>query len=179
MKELKIYKSPWMVIKLLLGCSIFVGVGIWIVMEDASNWIGWANISFFGLGFPFGLYQLLDKRPQIIINEFGIFDRTTHNDFINWELIQDAYINNLNGQKFICLVVDESFEHSKKKGRWFKKVASMNKALGFQELNIMLGQIKIDKVKFTAFILAMSKADKPNREDLMKALPDEVKYEKR
>ncbi len=162
-----------MVIKLLLCCSIFVGVGIWIVIEDFSNWIGWANISFFGLGYPLGLYQLFDKRPQIIINEFGIFDRTIHKEFINWELIQDAYLNSINGQKFICLVVEESFELSKKKGRWYKKVASMNKALGFQELNIMLGQIKIEEEKFTEFILAMSKADKPNRDVLMKALPVE------
>ena len=162
-----------MVIKLLLCCSIFVGVGIWIVIEDFSNWIGWANISFFGQGYPLGLYQLFDKRPQIIINEFGIFDRTIHKEFINWELIQDAYLNSINGQKFICLVVEESFELSKKKGRWYKKVASMNKALGFQELNIMLGQIKIEEEKFTEFILAMSKADKPNRDVLMKALPVE------
>ncbi len=44
--------------------------------------------------------------------------------------------------------------------------------MGFQELNISLGQVKVDEVKLMEFILAMAKADKPIREEIIKTLPN-------
>lgn len=86
MKEIKLYKSPWRAIKLLLLSSVFVFGGIWLITStDSPKWLGWMSIGFFGLGYPVGLFQLLDRRPQIIINELGIWDRTTKQDTINWE----------------------------------------------------------------------------------------------
>lgn len=84
MIEYKIYKYPWKAIKLILLCTIFVLGGIFFLNQsDVPKFIAWFCILFFGLGYPIGLFQLLDRRPQIIINEIGIFDRTTHKDFIN------------------------------------------------------------------------------------------------
>jgi len=140
---------------------------------DPSKFIAWSSILFFGLGYPVGLFQLLDRRPQIIINEIGVFDRTTHKDFINWEIIQDAYLAEVHGQKFICLVVDQHFEPSTSKGKLGKKVAGLSKALGFQELNISLGNVQVNAVRLTEFILAMRTAERPDRETLIKeALPN-------
>lgn len=53
---------------------------------------------FSSLGYPIGFDQLFDGRPQIIINEIGIFDRMTHNDFINWEIIMGAYAAGMHKQ---------------------------------------------------------------------------------
>src|SRR5688500_19009768 len=93
MIELKLYKSRWVSIKLMLGCLLFVGVGYFMLSRpNAPLPLAWLCIGFFGLGIPVGIYQLLDRRPQIIINEFGIFDRTTHHEFINWKIIQDVYL---------------------------------------------------------------------------------------
>jgi hypothetical protein len=171
-KEVKLYKSPWKALKLILLCSIFVALGIWLLTTaDTPRWIAWLNIGFFGLGYPVGFFHLLDRRPQIIINELGIFDRTTNQDVINWEIIQDAYLVDVHGQKFICLIVDENFEPSRKKGRAHRTMAGLNKTLGFQELNISLGQLKIDEQKLGQFIMAMARADKPKREEIIKALP--------
>lgn len=156
--DIKLYKSPWRAIKLILLCSIFVVVGIFIVTSaDTPKWPGWLNIFFFGLGYPVGLFHLMDRRPQIIINEIGIFDRTTYKDFINWEVIQGFYPTNLYGQKFICLIVDEKYEPSTRKGKFAKSISKLNKEVGAQELNISLGQIKIDEFKLTEFILTMIK----------------------
>jgi hypothetical protein len=83
------------------------------------------------------------------------------------EIIKNAYLANVHGQKFICLVLDEKFEPSKTKGRLFKKSAMLSKALGFQELNISLVNIKIDEHRFTNFILAMRSAEKSNRTNLI------------
>lgn len=164
MKEIKLHKSPWKAIKLILLCSIFVAAGIWgITTDNMPAWVAWLSIGFFGLGYPVGLFHLFDRRPQIIINEVGIFDRTAHKDFINWEIIQDAYAIDINGQKFICLVVDEQFRPSKTKGKWYKNAAALNEVIGAQELNLSLGQININVDKLTEFILSIRTATKPDR----------------
>ncbi len=171
MKEIKLYKSRWRAIKLLLLSSIFVIGGIWLITStDDSKWVGWMSIIFFGLGLPIALFHLFDRRPQIVINEIGIYDRTTKLDFINWELIEDAYLTDVNGQKFISLIIDEKYEPSKTKGKKFQRTAKLNKAFGFQEVNISLGQIKIDEMKLMEFIMAMSGADNTQRKGLIKTL---------
>ncbi|MEH0154697.1 STM3941 family protein [Limibacter armeniacum] len=159
MKELKLYKSPWKALKMILLCSLFVSLGIiLLIYTEAPKIVGWLNIGLFGLGLPIGLFHLFDRRPQIIINEIGIYDRTTNQGFINWEVICDAYLTDVHGQKFICLIIDEAFEPSKSKGKWYQKMAHFSKGLGFQELNISLGQVKVDEKRLTDFISAMAKA---------------------
>jgi hypothetical protein len=135
---------------------------------SAPKAIAWAAIVFFGLGLPLGVYQLLDRRPQIIINELGVFDRTTHRDFINWEIIQGAYLVEVHKQPLLCLVVDEAFEPSRSKGRFGRGVARLNKDLGFQELNLALGSVAVDAERLAAFILTMRTATMPERTFLVK-----------
>jgi hypothetical protein len=140
-----------------------------------SKFIAWTGIIFFGLGYPLALFQLLDRRPQIIVNELGIFDRTTHKDFINWEIIQDAYLAEAQGQRFICLVVAQQFEPSSSKGKATKKLAEFSKALGFQELNISLGNVKVNAGRLKDFILAMRMAERPNREALVREISQNMR----
>lgn len=169
MTEFKVYKTPWKAIKLLLGCALFVLLGLFILRQpDAPVWVGWASILFFGMGIPVALFQLLDRRPQIIVNEVGIFDRTIHKDFINWEIIQDAYLAKVHEEKFICLVVNEAFEPSRRKGKVHQQIAGLSKAMGFQELNINLSFVNIDAERLTEFILAMRRAEKPDRTTLIR-----------
>lgn len=164
--DIKLYKSPWKAVKLILLCSIFVFGGIFLLRyPDAPKWVAWLNIIFFGLGYPVGLFHLFDRRPQIIINEIGIFDRMAYGDFINWEVIRGAYPINIHGQKFICLVVDEDFEPKIKMKGFVKK---MNKEIGAQELNIALGQIKIDVLRLTQFIITMIAIAPENRSEKLK-----------
>ncbi|MEX2231421.1 MAG: STM3941 family protein [Cyclobacteriaceae bacterium] len=164
--DIKLYKSPFRAIKLILLCSIFViGGGFMLTKTDTPKWIWYLNIGFFGLGYPVGLFHLLDRRPQIIINEIGIFDRTTYKDFINWDVIQDAYPMDIHGQKFVCLIVDEKYEPSRKKGKLVKSLSKFSKDIGAQELNISLGQIQIDEIRLTEFILTMIKVRPEHRKD--------------
>ncbi|MCU7551380.1 hypothetical protein OCK74_19820 [Chitinophagaceae bacterium LB-8] len=176
MTEYKLYKSRSKAVKLLFLSSIFVIAGIFLLNQpNTSKAMSWLCILFFGLGIPIGLFQLLDRRPQIIINELGIFDRMVHQDFINWEIIHDAYLVSIHRQKFICLVVDEQFEPSNAKGKFGRNMASLSKAIGFQELNINVGNVDVDAERLMAFILAMRTADKPSRETLVKkAIPSMV-----
>lgn len=153
--------------------SVLVGSGIWLlVSENSPKWIGWFGILFFGLGYPVGFFHLFDRRPQIIINELGIWDRTTKQDVVNWEMIQNAYISSVGGQKFICLVVDESYKRSVKKGFWNSRLSKANKNLGFQEINLVISQIKIDEQRLVSFINEIAKVDFDNRMDTIKKLGD-------
>ncbi|MDY0780782.1 STM3941 family protein [Tenacibaculum sp. IB213877] len=175
MKEIKLYKSKKKAIQMMLLCTPFVLIGIWMIPEKPI--LGWLSIALFGLAYPFGIFNLFDKKPIIIINEIGIYDRSTNTDFINWELIQDAYPLDINGQKFVCLVIDEKYKPSNNKSSLYKNAVKLNEAIGAQELNIHLGQIqKIDEVKLTQFILEMSKANKTTKAEMIKMLPKNKQF---
>jgi hypothetical protein len=153
----------------MLLCSIFVVGGYFILMgTDIPKWIGWFNVCFFGLGYPIGLFHLFDRRPQIIINELGIFDRTTYQKFINWEVIWGAYPLTISGEKFICLEVDPNYEPSREKGKAAKTVSALNKEIGAQELNISLGQVSVDQKKLLEVILAIIKSRPEDRTEMLK-----------
>jgi hypothetical protein len=136
-------------------------------MTEPPNWLGYVIAGLFGIGYSIGIYHLLDRRPQIIINEFGVFDRTTYKDFINWEVIRGAYSIDMMGQKFVVLTVDEKYLASIKKERVLRSISNLVD-FGPQQLNISLGQVAIDEVKLAEFILAMTKLRPEERKEKLK-----------
>jgi len=126
--------------------------------------MSWFCLCFFGLGIPLGIFNIFDRRPQIIINEAGIYNKAAYKDFINWNLIEDAYIKDIYRQRFICLILNEKAIPLIKVN---KMAAQLSKAMGAQETNILLGQIKIDEKKFVEFIKAMSIADTSEKRNLL------------
>jgi len=127
------------------------------------SYLSWFCLCFFGLCIPVSLFHFFDRKPQIVINEAGIFDRMAYTDFINWNLIKDAYLVDVHNQKFICLVIDDTAMHLIKK----RKAMKLSKQMGFQEINLSLGQIKIDEMKFMSFILSMSNASSTEKQLLI------------
>jgi len=169
MIDVKLYKSPFKGLKLIAITIPFVVAGIWMVLKESpgsNNYImGWLCISFFGLGIPLGLFHTFDRRPQIIINENGIWDRSTYQDEIKWEQINGAYLLEINNQKFVSLIVDDTFELKKKQFKWAAKV---NEAFGAQKINLNLSQLKKDEHQMTAFIKEIIAVNKSNRKDIIK-----------
>lgn len=170
MTELKIYKTATKGLK-LLGMSLpFVLLGVWMIFESklgSSDYImGWIGTCFFGLGIPIGLIQLFDRRPQILINENGIWDRTTKQDVIKWEQIIDAYPLDIFDQKFVSIVSDDSFVFKKKTYKWATK---LNRAIGAQNLNLHLGQTSVDENELTELIKNLAKAEKKSRREIIKS----------
>lgn len=168
MPELKLYKSPRRAIRLILLTIPFVGLSLYDIIIHSDIMpiaFDWFCLCFFGLGIPLGIFNLFDRRPIITINEIGIYDRISYNDFVNWNLIKDAYLRDVHNQKFICLVLDDKAIPLLKIN---KKLKGLSKALGFQEVNISLGQLrKIDEQKFVEFIKAMSDANMSTRINLL------------
>lgn len=158
MSEIKLYKSPIKGLKIVALSLPFIAIGIWMVTKEHIEMfmylMGWASIFFFGLGLIIGFIQTFDKRPQIIITETGIWDRTTNQDEIKWEHIKEAYPIDIHGQKFVSLVTDDAFVFKKKPYKWATQI---NKFVGAQNLNLNLSQIKINEVEFTNFINKLCK----------------------
>ena len=172
MTEIKLYQSSRKAWQLIGWSTPFVLVGVWMAVTGANSWLGWLSVAFFGFSFFMGIYSLFDRKPHIMINEVGIYARSLGRDFINWELIHGAYPTSIAGQPYICLIVDEAYKPSRKKGPLYKNAVKLTEMIGAQELNIHLGQIKkIDEIKLSAFIVAMSRAEPTNRAELMKMLP--------
>ena len=169
MIEVKIYKSRWKAITLIFLVLPFVAGGIFMLtIADANKMMAWLCIGFFGLGIPLGIFNLLDKRPVIELNETGIFQRTAYKDVINWGLIRDSYIKRVQRQPFLCLLLDKNAVGLLNVSKFSMQ---FSKDLGLGELNIPLSQIsKTDTRKLAALVKAMVTADAAEQKKmLMKA----------
>ena len=169
MTEFKLYKRPLKGLRIFALTIPFVAIGIWMINKEpvgTTNYImGWISTCFFGLGIPVGLFQTFDRRPQIIITENGIWDRTTKQDEIKWEQIQEAYPLDIYKQKFVSLVVDDTFIMKKNLHKW---VAKLNEAIGAQKINLLISQLKIDEFTMTNFINEIISTEKGNRQTIIK-----------
>ena len=156
--EIKLYKSRWKALLLLVACVVLAFGAILMLRDpDASHFWAWCDLCIFGPCIPLSLFNLFDRRPQIILNEIGIFDRTAYTDYINWEVIQGAYVMEINWNKFLCVIVDEQYEPSRKKKLFTRLAARRNKSVGAQELNINLVGVSVDAKKLGQFILEMAR----------------------
>jgi hypothetical protein len=169
MTDVKLYKMTWKAMKLLVLSLPFVAGGVWMITKEPFGTVdylmGWVITCFFGLGLLTGLFHFFDKRPQIIITEHGIWDRTSNQDEIKWEQIIRAYPINIFGQKFISLKHDDTFVFKKKPYKWAAKI---NTAVGTQSLNFHISQLNIDDKKMADFINEMARANYHDRQIIIK-----------
>jgi hypothetical protein len=175
MKEIKFYKSPLRAVRLIALSIPFIALGIWVLLRQDNSSIdiimGILCTCFFGLGLIIGITNLFDHRPQIIIDEKGIWDRTTKQDVIDWDGIKDAYPLSINGQKFVPLVLDESVKTKNVQYKWAFKLTSK---VGGQKVNLYLGQIRIDQNTMVEFIQSMAKANITNRRQLISLFAEKL-----
>jgi len=173
MAEIKLYKSPLKSLKLFVIASAFVILGIWLLLKaDDSRIISIMTILFFGLGLLIGLFNLLDRRPQIIINKQGIWDRTTNQDIISWEFIHEVISPiDIYGQIFIPLVVDEKFIRRKKMYNWSLR---MGKVLGARDINLNISLININIEKFITMLDILRAEDLSKRDVVIEMYKDRI-----
>ncbi|MBS1524617.1 MAG: hypothetical protein JST19_03145 [Bacteroidetes bacterium] len=169
--KIKLYKSKLKAIRLILLSLPFVIVCLYFLLNnDADRTMDWFCLCFFGLGIPLGIYNLLDNRPQIIIDQKGIFDRMVYRDVVDWNLINDAYYKELNtsrfnSQKFICLSVDKNAPILLKAN---KRIMQFSESLGFEGLNLPISELKdVNGEKLALLIKTMAHADASAKQNLL------------
>ena len=132
--------------------------------------LDWICLCFFGLGIPLSIYNLFDRRPEVIINSEGIYDRQTTKDFIDWKLIEDVYlkdmqVSRLSNQNFLCLKLVPNANPALKR---FKLLNETNRKMGFGDVAIALNQLKNnDWQKVADFTKEMLHADASARQKLL------------
>lgn len=176
MAEIKLYKSSWKAVRLIALTLPFVIIGIWMISKEQKGTfdyiMGWVCTCFFGMGIPIGIYVLFDQRPQIIISETGVWDRTMKQVEIKWEQIIKTYPTEIHNQKFIAIAVNETFEFKKKQYKWVKLLNDLN---NYQRLNLNISQIKIDETKLSELLNKLIHADKNERPNHIRAFSSNQK----
>ena len=139
----------------------FILIGLWAINREQKGSfdfiMGYFCAGFFGLTIPIGIWSIFDRKPQLIINENGIWDRTLKQNEIKWEQITAAHILDIHSQKFISIAVDKTFEFSKPQNKFAKK---LNEMIGLRRLNLNLSQIKINEKELLTLINSIRNCEK-------------------
>jgi hypothetical protein len=119
-----------------LGSAGFAVTGVLMILDGEQVILGWITAGLFGLGPVVFLWKLLDRRPRVVIDEYGIFDRMLGVGWITWPDIDGAYVSAVNGVEFICLRVRKPSSYLGKLSWVRRKLAGANRVLGFTEFNV-------------------------------------------
>ena len=139
MEKLIIKNARWKQVLLLIASIGFVIAGIWIVSDGKS--FGWVAILFFGAGIPIFIWQIVDARPRLIIDDQGILDRTLGIGRIDWSDIDAAYVRSISGNDFICLELKNVEKYAAQLSSVKRAMSTANRELGFTDFNINLSGV--------------------------------------
>ena len=115
---------------------------------------------------------MFDRRPQIIINKIGIWDRTMNQDLINWEYIKDVIQPiDISGQSFIPLIVDEQFIRRKKNYQW---AINLSKSYGAKDINLNISYIKLNIEKFMTLLNILQTVEIESRDEAIEMYKDRI-----
>lgn len=154
----------------MLLVSPFVIFSLYDLYRGEAGIIDWVSLFFFGAGGLVGLYLIFDRRPVVIISEIGILDKRISKKVFNWEIIQDAYLNMISDQWFICLIIDDTVTPHKDHGTVYRILEEFNVNMGFQKYNILVSPLNAKREKLLALILSLRILEKADRVNEMKML---------
>lgn len=150
MNDIVIRTSVWKSAGIILVCLAFVFACIFTYMatkNPTSVIVSIIGMAFFGLGAFVLLYQVLDRRPRIIISETGIIDRTLRVGEIGWGDINSAELRSVRQTKFVALKLNDTKKYLSRLSNYSKKIAKLNKALGFGELTLNLSLVDMKPIE--------------------------------
>lgn len=155
MERLELIPKRGKLVRLLVGALVFVGLGFVLLLfpqafvPDAP-WARWGvsaiaivAILFFGACGVFAARQFFDRRPRLVLDDEGVFDRTLGTAVIPWREIRGARIVEVSNTKFISLeLADEERWAAAMPGtkRW---MGAANQRLGFGRFNLNLSALDV------------------------------------
>ncbi|WP_394539830.1 hypothetical protein PRJ39_04295 [Lysobacter enzymogenes] len=151
---------------LLLGALAFVAIGAFIVLRHPSLegfLIGGASIVFFGGGAVLFAFQLLDRRPRLVLDDEGLTDRTLGVGTIPWRDIAGAQLRTVRGHAFVCLQLRNPEQWSARLSARQRRLAALNQRMGYAMLNVNLSGVAADPQAVLKRILRYSAMYEPGR----------------
>jgi hypothetical protein len=77
---------------LLLGCTAFVAVGVWLGISK-GDWMGFLCAGFFGLGIPVAVIQLMPGSTFLRLDSTGItFASMFKEKSLPWAVFQEFFV---------------------------------------------------------------------------------------
>lgn len=151
---------------LLVLSSAFVALGAVIVLRKPgleAYLIGGASIVFFGAGVVLFAFQLIDRRPRLILDDEGLYDRTLGVGTIPWRDIAGAHLLSMRGHAFVCLQLRNPEHWLSKLSPRQRRLVALNQRLGFAALNVNLSGVAADPLAVLERILKHSAMYEPGR----------------
>ncbi len=139
MEKLYIKNDRWKHVRLLIACLGFVATGIWLVIH--GKLFGWIVLMFFGSGLLIFIWQIVDSRPRLIIDEKGVIDRTLGVGRIAWSDIKAAYVMSISENDFICLELKNPAKYVRKLSKVKRAMTAANRQLGFTDFSLNLSGV--------------------------------------
>jgi hypothetical protein len=139
MEKLVIKSSRWKYFLYLFAALGFVVTGA--VMIASGERFGWAAVVFFGAGIPVFVWQIVDSRPRLVIDERGVTDRTLGVGRIEWRDVEAAYVISISGTDFICLELSAPEKYLGRLSKVRRAMATANRKMGFTDFSLNLSGV--------------------------------------
>ena len=131
-------------------CSVFVAMGIFMLLHGGQSFMAWAGILFFGGGGLFMLYLILRERIghkayYIITDESILMDSGIKKWEVRFADVEEFYLLNVKSSKMIGIIYKKEVEFQKmndasRTGRTIRKlnesIAGVHESLPVDGLNI-------------------------------------------
>lgn len=111
------------------------------VRATPSAWLGRLATLLLAVGVPVLLWQVLDSRPYLIVDERGVWYRPFGLGFIPWQSITDIVLKPVIGTTIICLELDRPEQWLARSSFAHRAVARLNQAMGFPAFSLNFSRI--------------------------------------
>jgi hypothetical protein len=136
-----------------LGSAGLAFGGFVMMATEKAPLLGLLVLCFFGLGALILLWQVLDRRPRLVIDRDGVIDRMLGVGRIAWTDLEWAYLQSVSDNCFVCLVLRDPSTYLNKMWWIRRQWIGLNKAVGCTELNLNLSGVSVDPEEVLRVVL--------------------------
>ncbi len=119
-------------------------IGLLAVYEFGIHWKGTPAVPVFTISTLILFFRLFDRRPKLVIDSQGIFDRTLGLGHIPWDDILSVQFVEVKGASFIDLALRNEPLYLTRFSTFKRKIIEGNKRIGYPFLAINLTSVAAD-----------------------------------
>ena len=147
--EIRTSRLPYAIFLVLIAFS--AADGIYIIRVGGPTWIGWMRIAPLAL-IPLFVWQLVDTRPILVIDDAGVLVKTLGVGRIPWEEITGAHKR---GGTCVCLDLIDAEKYVSKLNAVRRVTIKMNVKFGYSPILVNLLGTKNNPDQVIELILKM------------------------